>query len=469
MDVPGVLTARDRLPPYDEGAEKGALGSILLGTAKVMDIAVDTFDLQPAAFYVPAHRIIFASMLRLRAQKDDIDILTVARDLDIHDQLEQVGGPVMMDRICDGTPTTAHCEGYMDTVNNDSRFRDIIKECRETEKMCYERKGSVEDTIASHETGLRLIEGKHERKETLWPDIVKKVVLGVEEAITTGTAIGIPTGIGGIDKTIVGLKPTEITVLAARPSMGKSALMMNIAENIASGASGGEERPVGVFSLEMSGEALAMRMICGRGKLDSWRLQKGMVSPSEPAKLTDAAGKVMKLPIFVDDTSALDIAQLRIRARRWRDKFDIELIIVDYLQLMKCKEEARQGRQLELAAVSGGLKDIAKELDIPVLALSQLSREFEKRDKEGRPRISDIRDSGAVEQDADNIWLLRRPCKYHESAEHDDKELAIIDIAKVRNGPTGETRLNFIEKYTRFEDRIEQTQEDLPLGEQPAL
>lgn len=459
------ITAGDRLPPYSEEAERGVLGSILLASAKVMDIAIDTFDFQPEAFYVPAHRVVFSSMLRLRAQKEVIDVLTVAEDLDVHDLLDQIGGPVFLDRLVDGTPTSAHSEYYMTIVNFDSRRRDIIKECRETENMCYERRDSVEDIIASHETGLRLIEAKHERKEKLWPEIVQAVVAEVEEAIEHGTGVGIPTGIKGLDETIIGLKATELTILAARPSMGKTALMMNIAENVATGNSdaGIEGKPVGVFSIEMSGKALALRMICGSGKLDSWRLQKGWVSPSVPARLIDAAGRVMKLPIFVDDTSALDIAQMRIRARRWRDKFDIELIIVDYLQLMKCREKARQGRQLELAEISGGLKDMAKELDLPVLALSQLSRDFEKRDKEGRPRISDLRDSGAIEQDADNIWLLRRPCRYSESAEHDDKELAIVEIPKVRNGPIGETRLNFIEKYTRFEDRVEQDQEEMAL------
>jgi replicative DNA helicase len=237
--------------------------------------------------------------------------------------------------------------------------------------------------------------------------------------------------------------------------MGKTSLAMNIAEHVALGTgSSREPSAVGIFSLEMSLESLVMRMLCAHAEVSAFKLLGGFVSTGQAhGKLVNAASVLTKAPIFLDDTGALDVLELRARARRMKRKHDVQLLVIDYLQLLHCREYARQGRQLETAQISGHLKAMAKELKLPVLVLSQLSRAPEQRDKEGKPRLSDLRDSGAIEQDADVVLMLRRPQKYDEELKESDPYLAVVDVAKNRNGPTGEVQLNFEEEYTLFRDR----------------
>ena len=245
-------------------------------------------------------------------------------------------------------------------------------------------------------------------------------------------------------------------VLAARPSMGKTSLAMNIAENVAMGeVQDHQPRAVGVFSCEMSQEALVMRMLCARAGVPSFEVGKGYIGENRFRSLEAASEQLSGAPMYVDDTGGLDVIELRARARRMCKKFDIKVIIIDYLQLLNCRDYAKQGRQLETSAISSNLKAMAKELKMPVLVLSQLSRAPEQRDKTGRPKLSDLRDSGAIEQDADVVLMLRRPSRYPDDPESDDTTLSIVDVAKHRNGPTGEVRLNFEEKFTRFRDRDE--------------
>jgi replicative DNA helicase len=244
-------------------------------------------------------------------------------------------------------------------------------------------------------------------------------------------------------------------VIAARPSMGKTSLAMNIVENVALGRGDPDKqrRPVGVFSLEMSQDALVMRMLCGHARVSAFELMRGALGKHAHGALMTAASDLNKAEIFVDDTGGLDIMELRARARRLRRKQKVELIVIDYLQLCHSREYAKQGKQIETAHISGNLKAMAKELRIPVLVLSQLSRAPEQRDKLGTPKLSDLRDSGAIEQDADVVCLLRRPCLYPDDKEAGDETLALVDVAKQRNGPTGEVRLNFDRDYTQFRDR----------------
>jgi replicative DNA helicase len=255
-------------------------------------------------------------------------------------------------------------------------------------------------------------------------------------------------------------------VLAARPSVGKTSLAMNIVECLACGrdmngnAFKGEhnrQHPVAIFSLEMSTEALCSRMLCGMAGISAFSIDSGMINATKAnIALTRAASELGKAPIFVDDTGGLDVMQLRATARRMKKRHDIELIVVDYLQMLNCREFSRQGKQVETAAISANLKAMAKELNIPVLVISQFSRAPEQRREKGaKPKLSDLRDSGAIEQDADVVFLLRRPCKTPGDEEFEDRTLAIVDVAKHRNGPTGEVRLNFIEELTRFQDRAD--------------
>jgi replicative DNA helicase len=275
---------------------------------------------------------------------------------------------------------------------------------------------------------------------------------------------GLSTGLQHLDETLQGLKPAEMIVVAARPSVGKTSLAMNIAECCAMGtdtfnnplkADGGKRHPVGVFSLEMPVEALSKRMIAGRAGINMWSLARGFVPTKERGNLTErlvaAADQLKHAPIYVDDTASLDVMDLRARARRMKKRYGIELIVIDYLQLCTCREAARQGRQIEVSMISQQIKAMAKELRIPVIVLSQLSRANEQRgDKLEKPKLSDLRDSGAIEQDADVVFLLRRPSRNKNDPESEDQRLAIIDVAKNRNGETGEVRVDFVREITRF-------------------
>jgi len=249
--------------------------------------------------------------------------------------------------------------------------------------------------------------------------------------------------------------------------MGKTSLAMNIAECVSLGrdiydrpmkGEHGRPHPVAVFSLEMSTEALALRMLCGYAGVPAFQIDQGMASPKDShQKLTRAASKLAKAPIYVDDTGGLDVMDMRARARRMKKRYKIELVVIDYLQLCNCREFAKQGRQIETSQISGQIKAMAKELNVPVIVLSQLSRAPEQRgDKSNKPKLSDLRDSGAIEQDADVALLLRRPCKAPGSEESEDQRLAIVDVAKHRNGPTGEVRFDFDDHLTRFGDRGDQ-------------
>ena len=287
---------------------------------------------------------------------------------------------------------------------------------------------------------------------------------------------GLATGLSHLDEKLQGLKNSEMIVIAARPSVGKTSLAMNIAESCALGmdmnnipvkSDGGKRHPVMIFSLEMPIEALTRRMIAGRAHVNMWRLNRGLCAKSEKqmlvSNLSIATEELKSAPIYVDDTAALDIMDLRARARRAKKQHGIELVVIDYLQLCTCREAARMGsRQIEVSMISQQIKAMAKELKIPVIVLSQLSRANEQRgDKEEKPKLSDLRDSGAIEQDADVVFLLRRPSRTASSKDVGDETLAIIDVAKNRNGETGEVKVNFYREFTRFGDReIERTGTD---------
>lgn len=448
-------SSADRIPPYSEEAERGVLGSILLDFQKVMDFCVAA-GLGPDSFYVPAHRAVFETMLDMSGQGKVIDVLTVTERMNSADALDQIGGSVFLDRLVDSTPTAAHAEYYVDIVSQKHILRSIIDCSREAERQCYGAEGDARQILDDTEQKFLNITEQQHGTILAWHDAVKQTMTHVEEILNGAATLGgISTGFSNLDKTALGLRPSEMIVLAARPGMGKTSLAMNIGENIALGkGSDHTAHSVGIFSLEMSQEALAMRMLCGHAKVQGHRmLRGGAFSRAVHGRLTQAASILGKAPIYVDDTGGLDIMEVRARARRMKKKYDIELIVIDYLQLLHSREYAKQGRQLETAHISGNMKAMAKELKVPVLVISQLSRAPEQRDKTARPKLSDLRDSGAIEQDADMVWMLRRPCKYEADDEYEDKTLAIVDVAKQRNGPTGEVRLNFEEEFTCFRDR----------------
>jgi replicative DNA helicase len=445
----------DRVPPYSEEAERGVLGSILLDSIRVMDLCVES-GLTEESFYVPIHRIVFMAMLEMVTAGVAVDLLTLTDRLRKADRLDSIGGSVVLDRLIDSTPTAAHAEYYIDIVRQKHLLRSIIDCARRTENECFSSDEEADLVLSRAEQSFLDITENQHGEATPWPDAVKTTMEHVEKILETRRGLsGISTGFLNLDAKLHGLRPGEMVVLAARPSMGKTSLAMNIAENVALGKEDPDAaaHPVGIFSLEMSHESLVLRMLCCHAGVSSFKLSSGYVSAvAAHGKLTQAASVLSKAPLYLDDTGGLDVLELRARARRMKKKHGIDLVIVDYLQLLHSREYARQGRQLETAQISGQLKAMAKELRVPVLVLSQLSRAPDQRDKQGVPKLSDLRDSGAIEQDADVVLMLRRPCKY-EDERKDDEKLAIVDVAKQRNGPTGEVELNFEEEFTRFQDR----------------
>lgn len=448
-----------RTPPHSAEAELGVLGSILLDSQRVLDLCIEG-QLTPDSFFAPSNREVFATLLRMHGESQPIDLLTVTEALRTAGILETVGGAEHIERIHDSTPTAAHAPFYVDLVRQKHLLRTIISTATEAQTKCYAEELNADLILSETEQAFLGISEQRKSDVVPWAGAIKNTITRIEHGFDhgPGSLSGISTGFRNLDKRMYGLRPAEMIVLAARPSMGKTSLAMNICENVALGV-GSDRQPkaVGIFSLEMSQEALALRMLCARAQISSQALNQGFVNQAEAMKkLTRAAGMLEKAPIFVDDSGGLDILDLRARARRMRARLNVELIMIDYLQLLNSRDYAVQGRQLETAHISANVKAMAKELDIPVIVLSQLSRAPEQRDKSGRPKLSDLRDSGAIEQDADVVLMLRRPCRYPGDEESADERLAIVDVAKHRNGPTGEVRLNFVDEFTLFEDRTEQ-------------
>ncbi|MCL1888059.1 MAG: replicative DNA helicase [Kiritimatiellaeota bacterium] len=457
-----------RLPPHSTEAERGLLGAILLDAPRVVDICQGA-GLQPEAFYHPAHRLVYEAVAELQKAHSAIDQITVGERLATRGRLDDVGGPLALERLADQA-TAAHAEYYLDLVRQKHLLRTIISTARATEGSCFDQTLSATVILANAEQNfLNIADASASASGASWPTVIRSTYQQIERlfALGPGGLSGLPSGLHNLDRVTRGLQPSEMIVLAARPSMGKTSLAMNIAECVAMGkdmnnrafkGDHARQHPTALFSLEMSAESLALRMLCGRADVPSHRIESGRISSTEATpKLTRAAAELTHIPLFVDDTGGLDVMELRARARRMKKRHNIELVVIDYLQLLNCREYARQGRQLETSAISANLKAMAKELRIPVLVLSQLSRAPTQRDKSEKPKLSDLRDSGAIEQDADMVWLLRRPCKI--DPENADTTLAIVDIAKNRNGPTGEVNLNFHDAVTRFADRADMEHE----------
>jgi replicative DNA helicase len=451
-----------RKPPYSEEAEKGVLGSILQD-ARIIDLCVER-QLLPESFYVPAHRIVFDALLDMTQTGRPIDVLTVANKLKETGKIDSIGGEVFLHRMIDSTPTTAHAEYYSDIVHQKHLLRRVIECARIAENSCYTTEEDAHSLLGRVEQSFFDITDKNRGPIMAWPDMVKHVMEQIDDVDHSGRGT-IRTGFTDIDQSLVGFRPANMVILAARPSMGKTSLAMNIAENVARGnVPDGEPTAVGIFSLEMSQEDLVMRMLCTHARASMHKIRRGYLSgrSDEHRRLVEAADVLRKAPIYLDDTAGLDVVELRARARRMKQKRDIKFIVIDYLQLLHSREYQRQGRQVETGAISGSLKGMAKELNIPVLVLSQLSRAPEARDQ-SVPRLSDLRDSGSIEQDADIVMLLRRPCRIPGDKDREDRRLTIIDIAKNRNGPVRDgIKLNFEEDFTRFEDRTEDRGVDGP-------
>ena len=463
-----------KTPPNNTEAERAVLGSILLDTAgrgddRVMDLCL-TGGVTPETFYDPRNRIVYSTMLDMNRTAKPLDALTLIEELRRSEKLDTVGGVGYIQSLIDQVPTTAHAEHYISIVRGKHLRRLMIERASKVVEKCYDENEYPDPRVVLGDAEKTFLEIGGSASGTMpWSAAVDESFKRIDALFeSNGSHLeGLSTGLKYLDEKLQGLKNAEMIVIAARPSVGKTSLAMNIAESCALGrdmnnipvkSDGGKRHPVAIFSLEMPVEALTKRMIAGRAGVNMWRLNRNLVPRSEKKTLTNnlmqAVGELKSAPIFVDDTAGLDIMDLRARARRMKKQHNIELIVIDYLQLCCCREGARQSRQIEVGMISQQIKAMAKELKIPVIVLSQLSRANEQRgDKFEKPKLSDLRDSGAIEQDADVVFLLRRPSRSATDPESNDETLAIIDVAKNRNGETGEVRVNFIREFTRFRDR----------------
>jgi replicative DNA helicase len=363
-------------------------------------------------------------------------------------QLETVGGASYLARLVDSVPLAVNARHYAKIIHDKASLRRMIEKANAIIKRCFEQTGEAEDVIDFAEASIFEISEKKAR-QSFFP--LSKIILGNIETLEEkqgnhSLVTGVPTGFTRFDVMTSGLQNSDLIILAARPSMGKTALALNIARNAAVDAN----VPVAVFSLEMSKEQLSLRMLCSEARIDSSRLRGGSFSMDDWHRITDAAGILSEAPIYIDDSPSLSAMEIRAKARRLKMDKNIGLIIIDYLQLMQGRASAER-RDLEISEISRSLKALAKELELPVMALSQLNRMLEQR-TDKRPRLSDLRESGALEQDADLVAFIYRDEVYNKEEDNPNRGTAEILLSKQRNGPTGDIYLSFLNSYTRFEN-----------------
>ncbi len=456
---PGTL----RIPPHSEEAERGVLGSILLDPENAID-KCHAKRLAGGAFYDRRHQALFDHLVDMHQSGTKMDAITIAEWLKSRGALDKVGGYDYLIQLQDSTLVPAHVEFYCDIVLEKKLYRNLIEHSSNTIDAAY--KGEEEAALLVSEAEASLFElGNHGAEQTpQWRDSVKSAFAEIETTNPNDLSGRVTTGYIGLNRQLGGLGKTDMVVLAARPAMGKTSLAMNIAENAALGvlAHNNEGVPVGIFSLEMSREQLVKRMLFSNARVPAQKIRTHL-SKDDHRKLASAVDRLLKAKIYIDDTPGLEAVELRSRARRMKSRYGIGLVVIDYLQLMNYSKFAREGRQRETMAISGAIKAMAKELEIPVIVLSQLSRASEQRGGDNRPKLSDLRDSGAIEQDADVVLLLYRASYYKQGEERNDDISAIVDVAKFRHGSTGEVKMNFIRDYTRFEDRDDREDDYAPI------
>ncbi len=438
-----------KIPPHSREAEQSVLGGVMLDPQSWDRIAD---RLQEVDFYYQSHRLIFKALMDLSSKDRPLDVLTVAEYLKNHLQLESVGGDTYLFEIAKNTPSVANIAAYADIIRERSVFRQLIAVSGDIAHRAYQPKG-MSCTEVLDEAERKVFSIAEQGPQKGGPVNIKTVLASTVDRIdklyhAKEPITGMPTGFTDLDEMTSGLQPADLVIIAARPSMGKTSFAMNIAEHAAlrSGL------PVLIFSLEMPAESLAMRMLSSLSRIDQHRMRTGRLEDEDWPRITSSIAMLSKASMFIDDTPALSPVELRARARRIaKEHGQLGLIMIDYLQLMQVPGLS-DNRTLEVSEISRSLKSLAKELNVPVIALSQLNRSLEQR-ADKRPVMSDLRESGAIEQDADVIAFIYRDEVYND--ESLDKGTAEIIIAKQRNGPIGKVRLTFLGKYTRFENFLQ--------------
>src|SRR6267142_770190 len=443
----------DRLPPHSPEAEQGVLGCVLLSPNDCMGECIEKFKSGAEVFYDLRHQTIFAALAEMYDSREAIDLITLQQRLKNKQLLDEVGGIPYLAGLPDTVPSSANLTYYLDIVQEKYLLRKMIRICTDVVGRVYDYEGEVDALMDEVERDiLRISESRVQSQTMTIKDLVKKAINTIEDFHQRqGVLTGVGTGFTDLDKMTSGFHAGEMVVIAARPSMGKTSLAMNVAEHVAIDL----KLPVGVFSLEMTSESLVLRMLCSRSRVNLRNVRDGFLAERDFPKLTLNAGKLAGAPLFIDDSSGLSILQLRAKARRMFKQYGIKLFVIDYLQLLHSSSRKADNRQKEIADISGGIKALAKELNVPVIVLSQLNREVE-REKGRAPRLSDLRESGSIEQDADLVGLLYKPQSKGDddetTAEPEDAVQVNLLIAKQRNGPANlDVNLTFLKTFTRFE------------------
>jgi replicative DNA helicase len=439
----------DRQPPWSEDAEQAVISAMLMDADAIMRATEHVDD---TMFYKEGHRRIVRAIVAIADRGDVVDPLTLSDELARRDELPIAGGKEYIGYLVDAVPTSANVEYHARIVREKALRRRLIETSTAIITEAYQSPLSAPELLDEAEHRIfevnqgRGREGFTRIKELLWPTMER-----IETLQRSGQALtGVPSGFKDLDDLTAGFQPSDLVIVAARPSMGKTSFVLNVAQNAALDNS----VPVAVFSLEMSKESVVQRLLTSEGRVDAQRLRKGKLQDEEFVRLGRAAGLLSQAPIWIDDTPGMNLLELRSKARRLKMEAKIQLLVVDYLQLMQ--GPSAENRQQEISSISRSLKALARELEIPIVALSQLSRAPEQRAGEGkRPQLSDLRESGAIEQDADLVMFIYRQEMYDGPVDKDGNSLegrAEIIVGKQRNGPTGMVNLHFNKSYTRFEN-----------------
>jgi replicative DNA helicase len=432
----------ERIPPQNIEAEQAVLGAVFLDPSA---LTLASEILIPEDFYRAAHQKIFHAMLKVADKGEPVDLVTVTAELADAKMLEEVGGVSYLSELADAVPTAANVEYYARIVEEKSILRRLIRTATSIAQDSYTREDEVD--VLLNEAEKKIMEVSQRKHSGTFQNI-KDVLVQTYDNIEMlhnrkGEITGIPTGFTELDRMTAGFQRSDLIIVAARPSVGKTAFALNIAQNVATKTN----ENVAIFSLEMSAQQLVMRMLCAEGNINAQNLRTGKLTAEDWGKLTMAMGSLSNAGIYIDDTPSIRVSEIRAKCRRLKQESGLGMVLIDYLQLIQGSGRNRENRQQEVSEISRSLKALARELEVPVIALSQLSRSVEQR-QDKRPMMSDIRESGSIEQDADIVAFLYRDDYYDKDSEN--KNIIEIIIAKQRNGPVGTVQLAFIKEYNKF-------------------
>jgi replicative DNA helicase len=444
--MPDTLAA-ERTLPHNLEAERSVLGAVLLHN-EAFNTAAEVIDSRD--FFRDAHRRIFDKMVRLAERGDAIDLVTLKEELTKSGELDEVGGPAYISALVDGVPRSTNVEHYARIIKEKATLRSLIHSANRILANAYEAEDDADAILDQAESAIFAIADKKIRDGFVsLKDLAESSLDTIEKLASRRELVtGVPTGFTDLDEMTSGLQPSDLVIVAARPSMGKTSLVLNIAQHVGTKT----DMTVGIFSLEMSKEQLFLRMLTGEARIDAHRLRGGFLGERDWGKLSQALGTLSEAKIFIDDTPSIGVLEMRAKCRRLQAEHGLHIVIVDYVQLMQGRGRF-ENRTLEVASISRSLKGLAKELHVPIIVLSQLSRATESR-SDHRPQLSDLRESGALEQDADVVVFIYREDQYADknAPPTEATGTAELIVGKQRNGPTGVVKLAFIREFTRFEN-----------------